>query len=71
MRNYVWLTCDDGTRARTASLDESVVTSDDTMEKVNQFCYLGDVLDGGAGARKSVRSTVAAAAGGKLRDLSI
>ena len=33
--------------ARTASLDESVVTSDGTVEEVNQTCYLGDMLDGG------------------------
>ena len=68
VRNYVCLKCD-GTHARTASPDESVVTSDGTIEEVNQFCYLGDVLDGSGGAERAVRSRVAAA-WGKWRDLS-
>ena len=35
---------------RTGSLDESVVTCGGTIEEVNLFCYIDDVLDGGGDA---------------------
>ena len=68
VQNYFCLKCN-STRARTASPDESVVTSDRTIEKVNQFYYLGDVLEGSGGAERAVESRVAAALC-KWRDLS-
>ena len=68
IRNYICLVCD-GTRARTNPADDSVVTSGGTIEEVNQFCYLGDVLDCCGGAERAVRSRVATA-WNKWRELS-
>ena len=57
VQKCICLTCD-GTLARTTSHDESVVTSDGTIEEINQFCCLNDVLNRGGGAERTVRSMV-------------
>ena len=68
IQNYVCRRCD-GTHIVPTPVDESVVTSDGTIEEVHQFCYLGDMLDSSGGAERAVRSRVAAA-WSKWRDLS-
>ena len=50
-----------GIRVRLTPVDDSVVTSDGTIEEVYQFCYLGDVLDCSGGSERAVRSRLATA----------
>ena len=68
VQSYVCVKCD-GAHARTASPDEFVVFSAGTVEEVNQFCYIGDVLHGGGGADRAVISRVSAA-WNECRDLN-
>ena len=53
---------------RTVS-DESIVVEDGTIEEVESFCYLGDVLDRNCTADAAVRARISAA-WGKWREIS-
>ena len=49
--------------------DESIQLHDGIVEEVKSFCYLGDMLDRGGGAERSVRNRIACA-WSKWRELS-
>ena len=49
--------------------DDSIHLTDGRVEEVKSFCYLGDVLDRGGGAERSVRKRIACA-WAKWRELS-
>ena len=41
--------------------DDSIILNEDTIQEVQHFCYLGDVLDRDAGVERSVRARISAA----------
>ena len=66
MVNFICSTCLQP--PRTVS-DESIVVEDGTIEEVESFCYLGDVLDRNCTADAAVRARISAA-WGKWREIS-
>ena len=41
--------------------DDSIILNEDTMQEMQHFCYLSDVLDRDAGVERSVRARISAA----------
>ena len=56
--DYKCRKCTGEVRPHDGQPEESVVIRNDSLEEVNKFCYLGDVISAGGGIEESIVSII-------------